>query len=354
VSGPGAAAQPDPGDQQPPAGPAGLTAPGVYLLPPAQLLPSAQCVPAPPLARATLDRAAHRRRDPDWLAEAWQRALVLVVDIAAGGRALVRDRAAGAALILLDAQTAPEAGDRFFLGQEPDGTPVFTLDTRLPEIDGARAVTLRDIGHLLDDRDAGLFTAAAALGNWHATHPYSPLTGRATTIADAGWARADEGGKLMWPRTDPAMIVLVHDGVDGPDGRCLLGHNAAWGTPGGVRRFSCLAGYVEPGESAEAAVVREVAEEVGVRLSALRYEASQSWPFPGSLMLGFTALADPTQPVQVDPEEIAEARWFSRLDVAAMVAGDYTEPDSGVAMGVAMRSSIAFYLIDRWLAGLRP
>jgi NAD+ diphosphatase len=344
VTEPGAGPQPDSGAQQPGAGPVVPSAPDVHLL------GQAPAVPAPPLARATLDRAAHHRRDAAWLAGAWERAVVLVVDIAAGGRALVRDHAGGAALVLLDAGSAPDTSDRLFLGVDPDGTPVFTLDSRLPVIDGARAVMLRDIGHLLDDRDAGLFTAAAALGNWHASHPFSPLTGLPTTVADGGWARADDGGTLMWPRTDPAMIVLVHDGVAGPDGRCLLGHNVAWGTPGGVRRFSCLAGYVEPGESAEAAVVREVAEEVGVRLSALRYEASQSWPYPGSLMLGFTAVADPAQAVRVDPEEIAEARWFSRCDVAAMVAGHYIEPESGVPMNLPMRASIAFYLIERWLA----
>lgn len=309
--------------------------------------------PAPPLARATLDRAAHLRRDATWLAEAWQRARVLVVDVGGGGLALVRDRADGSAeLVLLDAGAAPPAEDRLFLGLEPDATPVFTLNAGLPEVPDARAVTLRDIGHLLDDRDAGLFTAAAALVNWHVAHRFSPLTGQPTTIADGGWARVDDDGTLMWPRTDPAMIVLVHDGVTGPDGRCLLGRNAAWGTPGGVHRFSCLAGYVEPGESAEAAVVREVAEEVGVRVGQLRYQASQSWPYPGSLMLAFTAEADPAQPVRVDPEEIVEARWFSRREIAAMAAGEHTEPDTGTPMTLPMRASIAFYLIERWLGDL--
>jgi NAD+ diphosphatase len=155
----------------------------------------------------------------------------------------------------------------------------------------------------------------------------------------------------MWPRTDPAMIVLVHDGVAGPEGRCLLGHNVAWGTPDGVRRFSCLAGYVEPGESAEAAVVREVEEEVGVALTAIRYEGSQAWPFPGSLMLGFSAVADPGRPVRVDPEEIDEARWFTRTEIATMAAGEYVDPDSGVPMSLPMRASIAFFLIEHWLNG---
>jgi NAD+ diphosphatase len=148
------------------------------------------------------------------------------------------------------------------------------------------------------------------------------------------------------------MIVLVHDGTDGPDGRCLLGHNAAWGTgPDGVRRFSCLAGYVEPGESAEAAVLREVGEEVGVPLTGLTYAGSQSWPFPGSLMLGFHATADPVRSLRLDPEEIDEAHWFSREDIAKMIAGDYVHPDSGVRMSLPMRSSIAFYLIESWLGG---
>jgi NAD+ diphosphatase len=310
----------------------------------------AASVPTPPLARSTLDRAAERRRDEAWLTDAWQHALVLIVDIGAGGLALVRDRTDGGTdLVLLDAAATPDGQERYFLGVEADGTPVFMLSGGLPEMAGTRSVHLRDVGHLLGDRDAGLFTVAAALGNWHATHRFSPVTGRPTTVADGGWARADSDGRLMWPRTDPAMIVLVHDGLAGADGHCLLGRNAAWGTPGGVHRFSCLAGYVEPGESAEAAVVREVAEEVGVAVHTLRYEASQSWPYPGSLMLGFTARADPAHPMTLDPAEIVEAHWFGRADIAAMIAGDFADPASGVPMSLPMRSSIAFYLIERWL-----
>ena len=303
----------------------------------------------PPLARTALDRAAQHRTDEGWLADAWKRGKVLLIDVEKGGRALVRDRAdGGVELVLADPAEAPEDA-HYFLGVDPDGTPLFMIDTALPELAGARPATLRDSGHLLDARDAGVFTAAAALGNWHVSHRYSPRSGRPTRAIEGGWSRVDEDGQQMWPRTDPAMIVLVHDGVAGAEGRCLLGHNAAWGQAGSVRRFSCLAGFVEPGESAEAAVVREVAEEVGVRLRSLHYEASQSWPYPGSLMLGFTAVADRDQRIVVDPEEIAEARWFTRTDITQMIEGGYVEPGTGVAMNLPMRSSIAFFLIERWL-----
>ncbi|GAB1694312.1 NAD(+) diphosphatase [Krasilnikovia sp. M28-CT-15] len=304
----------------------------------------------PPLARTLLDRAAHRRDDRDWLADAWRQAKVLIVDIAGGGRALVKDTDRSAVLVFVDADQAPD-GERMFLGIDAYGIPVFMIDAAVPELPGARPATLRDIGHLLDANDAGVLTTAAALGHWHATHTYSPRTGQPTRVIEAGWSRVDEDGGQMWPRTDPAMIVLVHDGVPGPQGRCLLGHNASWPQIGEVRRFSCLAGFVEAGESAEAAVVREVAEEVGLRLTDLRYEGSQSWPFPGSLMLGFTAVADADQVPVLDPAEIDEAQWFTRADVTAMIAGEYVQPGTGVRIGLPMRSSIAFFLIERWLAG---
>jgi NAD+ diphosphatase len=142
------------------------------------------------------------------------------------------------------------------------------------------------------------------------------------------------------------VIVLVHDGVPGEEGLCLLGSNAAWnrGRPGGLPRFSCLAGFVEPGESAEQTLAREVAEEVGVRLLDVHYVASQPWPYPGSLMLGFLALADPAQPLLLDPEEISDARWFTRAEIRAVVNGD-----PAATFGVAMPSSIAHHLIRRWL-----
>jgi NAD+ diphosphatase len=305
----------------------------------------------PPLARTTLNRAAHHRRDPAWLADAWKRGQVLVVDIEKGGQALVRDRPdGGVELVLVDPDDAP-AGDRLFLGLDPDGTPLFSVDATLPEIDGTTAATLRDIGHLLDDRDAGVFSAAAALGNWHASHHYSPRSGRRTTVTEGGWVRVDGDGREMWPRTDPAMIVLIHDGVAGPDGRCLLGHNAAWPKADGRLRFSTLAGFVEPGESAEASVAREVMEEVGIRLASVHYEGSQAWPFPGSLMLGFSAVADRDQTITLDPEEIDQARWFTRTEIGQMLESGLTDPRSGARLSLPMSASIALYLIKRWVAG---
>ncbi|MFC4017267.1 NAD(+) diphosphatase [Micromonospora sp. GCM10011542] len=307
----------------------------------------------PPLARSTLDRAAHRRTDTDWLVEAWLRARVLVLDSGNEGQTLVRADASPPSLMLLGADDLPPEAESaaMFLGVEPDGVPVFAVDAALPELPGTRAVNLREVGHLLADRDAGIFTTALALTNWHIRHGYSSATGAPTRMDEAGWSRVDRSGGRIWPRTDPAMIVLVHDGVAGPDGRCLLGNNASWpGTPG-ERRFSCLAGYVEPGESAEAAVLREVREEVGVGVERIVYAGSQAWPFPGSLMLGFLATADPEDPVRVDPTEIAYARWFSRAEIGAALAGRTVDVGGGARLILPPPSSIALFLIHRWLDG---
>ena len=138
------------------------------------------------------------------------------------------------------------------------------------------------------------------------------------------------------------VITLIIDGD-----RCLLGRQAAW--PPGM--YSAIAGFVEPGETIEAAVRREAEEETGIAVGEVRYLSSQPWPFPASLMLGFHAYADPAQPIQVDPEEISEARWFTRDDIAKMITGGYTDA-SGVRFTLPMASSIAFYLIERWLGGL--
>jgi NAD+ diphosphatase len=305
---------------------------------PLRLPPGAR--PGPPLGDG-IDRAAHRRTDPEWLERAWRDALVVAVD---DGRALVRDEPPG--LVLRPAGEF-DVEERYFLGEDERGQAYFAVRAEVTPSPGTRLANIREVGHVLDEPDAGLFMTAVALANWHARHAYSPRSGRPTTVAQAGWVRVTDDGEMLFPRTDPAVIVLVHDGVPGPEGRCLLGHNAAWKAPGWTRRYSCLAGFVEPGESAEATVVREIAEEVGVTVRDARYVASQAWPFPGSLMLGFHAVADPDQPVRVDAEEITDARWFTRSEVARSLAGDESD------FGLPMAASVAHYLIRTWLSG-RP
>jgi NAD+ diphosphatase len=298
----------------------------------------------PPLSRSTLDRAAALRTDRIWLDEAWPRSRVLVVH---DGQALI----AGDRLVLVSPAEAPP-GEHLFLGVDRAGTPYFAVDAPLPPTRAdslARPYGLREVGHLLSDLDAGLLMTAVALANWHVRHPFSPATGAPTTPRDGGWVRADATGAQMWPRTDPAVIVLVHDDEPGEDGLCLLGSNVAWarGNAGALPRYSCLAGFVEPGESAEHTVVREVLEEVGVRVHHLEYIASQPWPYPGSLMLGFFAIADPNDPLTVDSTEISAARWFTRAEIRLAAARD---PAAG--FGIAMPSSIAHFLITRWLDAL--
>jgi NAD+ diphosphatase len=216
----------------------------------------------PALSRATVDRDAARRTSAEALERAWADGEVLVVDDQ--GRALLD----GTDLVLVPPDEAPE-GDRLYLG----GGRYFAVRGPLPRRLGTVATNLREVGHLLGDRDAGLLVHALGLANWHATHTHCPRCGSPTVSAKGGAVRVCEAdGSEHFPRTDPAMIVLVHDGGD----RCLLGRQAVW--PAG--RYSTLAGFVEPGESAEQAVVREVLEETGVLVTDVTYSASQPWPFP--------------------------------------------------------------------------
>ncbi|WP_347057816.1 NAD(+) diphosphatase [Blastococcus sp. HT6-30] len=196
---------------------------------------------------------------------------------------------------------------------------------------------LRDLGTALGDLDAGLLVEAIGILEWHERHRFSPLTGAATTVERAGWTQRDPTtGVEFFPRVDPAVIMLVHDGAD----RVVLGRQAAW-PPG---RFSILAGFVEPGESAEAAVAREVEEEVGLRVTDVRYVASQPWPFPQSLMLGFVARVHGDQEIRVDPTEIEEARWFTREELRT--------PEGQLAVPPSI--SIARHILDRWIKDELP
>jgi NAD+ diphosphatase len=290
------------------------------------------------LSRGTVDRVTHRRADAEWLDAAWADPASRVVVVSAG-QALVTDDEDRMDLVFVAPGDAP-AGTRLLLGQDADGVVYFGVSAALPPPPaGTRPAYLREAGTLLGDRDVGLFTHAVALANWHDTHTHCPVDGTPTLPDPGGHStRCPVDGTEHFPRTDPAVIMLVTD----PDDRCLLARNAAW--PG--KRVSILAGFVEPGESAEQAVAREVDEEVRIKVTDVRYVGSQPWPMPRSLMLGFRAEAPAGQDIVVDTEEIAEAFWFSREGlVAAIKAREIALPPP---------VSIARQIIELWYGGPLP
>lgn len=204
----------------------------------------------------------------------------------------------------------------------------------------------RSGAHLLSADEAGLLATALGVLNWHRTARFAPGDGAETTIGRAGWVRHTADGGEEYPRTDPAVIMVVHDDAD----RILLGRQHAWPSP----FFSTLAGFVEPGESLEQCVVREVAEEVGVTAREPHYLGSQPWPFPRSLMLGFEAVADPAEPITLHDGELAEAKWFTRDQVRAALDGGADWGTFGEAdLMLPPSVSIARSLITAW-ATSRP
>jgi len=307
------------------------------------------------LARGTVDRVTEKRTDKEWLDAAWQDPGTRVL-VVSDGHALVRADDEHVELVFVPPRQAPP-GTRFLLGQDADGAVYFGVAGDLPDPPGSpalpsaapspsagsspsvRVASLREVGTLLGDRDAGLLTHAVALANWHVTHIHCPVDGTPTVPAPGGhFTVCPKDGTEHFPRTDPAVIMLVTD----PDDRCLLARNAAW--PG--RRVSILAGFVDPGESAEQAVIREVAEETGIKVTNVRYVGSQPWPMPRSLMLGFRADAPAGQAITVDHEELAEAYWFSRDELlAAIEAREIALPPP---------VSIARHIIESWFGGPLP
>jgi NAD+ diphosphatase len=290
------------------------------------------------LARGTVDRVTEKRTDEEWLDAAWQDPGTRVL-VVSDGQALVRADDEHVELVFVPPEQAP-AGTRFLLGEDADGTVYFGVAGELPPApEGIRVAYLREVGALLGDRDAGLLTHAVALANWHVTHTHCPVDGTPTVPAPGGhFTVCPRDGTEHFPRTDPAVIMLVTD----PDDRCLLARNAAW--PG--RRVSILAGFVDPGESAEQAVIREVAEETGIKVTNVRYVGSQPWPMPRSLMLGFRADAPAGQAIAVDHDELAEAYWFSRDELlAAIEAREIALPPP---------VSIARHIIESWFGGPLP
>jgi NAD+ diphosphatase len=282
-------------------------------------------VTLPALSRSAADRVAERRDDEAWLSTAWQAGKLLVVDEAS--RASVLDD--GPTLVLVESGSWPGDGERYLLGVGADGTAYWGTVGELPRRIESRPMGLREVGATLDDLESGLLVATIALANWHATHPRCPRCGSLTRLVQAGWSRhCDVDDSQHFPRTDPAVIVLLHDGAD----RALLGRQPTW-PPG---RYSTIAGFVESGESAEHAVTREVREETGVEVGDVVYKGSQPWPFPQSLMLGYEARVVGGEVDNVD-KELEDVRWFTREELRT---GNALLPPN---------SSIAHWLITSWL-----
>jgi NAD+ diphosphatase len=302
-----------------------------------------------PLSRTEHDRDYLSRNNPNLFLELAENPSTRVLPLW-NGQALVED----GALRLLENDAVPMASLRLYLGRTD---PEIDSSTATPAVAGYPVIAavvsdevaqqlapdpaswgnLRSLGDSLSDRDAGLFTEAVALANWHLSHGFSPRTGEATIPDQAGWVRRGPSvdgtpGHEIFPRTDAAIIV----GITDADDRILLGSNALWEK----NRYSLLAGFVEPGESLEEAVVREVFEESGVRVIDPVYLGSQPWPFPASLMLGFRARVDPDRESTMIPDgaEILDLRWFTRDELRDSL-------DEVILPG---KTSIARAIIEDW------
>ncbi|WP_238473612.1 NAD(+) diphosphatase [Nocardioides cavernaquae] len=312
------------------------------------------------------DRLAHRRDDEAWLAGAWADPATRVVPLSGGRVYAVEGRPqwlSPAGLVEALPGVDVTDGVRVLLG-ERDGVARFALHVqgagrdattsaagsapRPPE--DASAVTgwvgLRSLGlHLMQDiADARLLFHAVGIGEWLERTRFCARCGGTLTARQSGHVQVcDSCGREQFPRIEPAVIMLITQGEPGsPDERCLLGSGLQWGPT----RFSTLAGFAEPGEALEDAVRREVFEEAGVRVGRVEWFASQPWPFPSSLMLGFTGRAISTE-ITIDPSEIADARWFTRAELKAQAeSGEISLPTRGI--------SISRTLIESWYGGPLP
>jgi NAD+ diphosphatase len=277
-----------------------------------------------------VDRAADRRADPRWLGGLLGDRRSRTILVTAEG-VLVED--GQLARLPLDGRAEP-----ILLGIEEDGAALFAVDAAGADPPpGTEPIGLRDAGALLSQGDGGLIAQATGLVNWHRRHPRCSVCGSPTTMAEAGYLReCPSCGAQHHPRTDPVVIMLVTDGD-----RALLGRQARW--PAG--RYSALAGFVEPGETLEEAVAREVREEAGVEIARARYDSSQPWPFPSSLMLGFFADYESGGEggFESRDHELEDVRWFSRDELEAARDG------RADGLGLPPPIAIARRLIDRWL-----
>ena len=288
----------------------------------------------------TMDRVAVRREDPAWLDDRLQAPTTRFVAVAAGRHPFVRAESGARQPCYLAPGDLDGAlpGEPILLGVHED-IAYFAVDvTESPPPFPARVTLLgiRDVITDLGHRDSAVLAYSRALVHWHRTHRFCGACGRPTMSVRGGHVRRcndADCGREHFPRTDPAVITLVIDGD-----RCLLARRRDW-APG---RRSTVAGFVEPGETLEHTVAREVFEEVGIRVGKVSYRGSQPWPFPQSLMLGFWAIAESTD-IAVDGDEIAEADWYTPERIE-------TDTEAG-ALILPPFDSISRRLVDDWLHG---
>jgi len=298
----------------------------------------------PTLSRGVADRTEDLRL-PFRTRQTWPTAKVLVVD--PQGRVSATSQGDVVRLEWLDsAQVGPEVPDDAVLLGEYQGTDYWAVPGQTPELfgvtdDGWAAVGggLREWGAVLDDVEAGLLTSAVAVLGWHGRSPFCPTCGEQSSPTSAGWSRICPHGHQEFPRTDPAVIMLVHDGGD----EAVLARQPSWPP----HRYSVLAGFTEAGESLEATVRREVLEEVGVVVDDVRYLGSQPWPFPRSLMVGFAARTAHAAELFPRDGEIEHARWVTRDQVRKVLANDGVSDDLLMPPSI----SIARKMIEAWAAG---
>ena len=258
-----------------------------------------------PLAVAEVDRSAHLRSDEAYIKSAWPNALVLqFVSEKFVSYSNQLTFVNGASLGEYDSQSdyflGVKDGENFFLRHLNDET--LTSEFK----------SLRAIGSFLSPRDIGLAVHAQGLANWHSKHPRCSLCGGPTVVVLAGAVRrCPTDQSEHYPRTDSAIIVLIKNDKD----QILLGRQKVWPK----YRFSTFAGFVEPGESFEHCVIREVREEAGVELTKINYLGSQPWPFPASLMIAFEAITNTPELARPDGDEIEEIRWFSREEMKSAI-----------------------------------
>ena len=278
------------------------------------------------LARAHLDRAAHLRTDEVALERLYRSGKIFQVN---KGKFIFTD-----ALQWIAPEDAPE-GDRYFLGVDEAGIGYFAINAPFPD-ETENLQTLREAGLLATEVEIGAAVHAVALANWHDTHTHCARCGAQThSVLGGSIRRCRNDESEHYPRTDSAVIVLVRDAQD----RVLLGRQKVW--PAG--RYSNFAGFLEPGESLEACVKREVLEEAGVRINQIEYLGSQAWPFPASIMLAFTGVVENPDDAQADGEEIEDLRWYSREKFTA----DLKSGELLIPPGI----SIARRMIEAWYGG---